>query len=162
MPPFYPIFACVDPPGSRKLLNIDPIRIRIHNTDFKVYTIHCAVQYTDVYVHLGKQILKKEFFFCPRSILHNGGPVSPLLGFYIILTSCTVGWVNLYHKFEIEKYTVCGKLILPQKMKRHFKNNWHNWLANLHGFANICKPPVSNTFKDMQSKILNLIESSFT
>ena len=121
MPPFYPIFACVDPPGSRKLLNIDPIRIRIHNTDFKVYTIHCAVQYTDVYVHLGKQILKKEFFFCPRSILHNGGPVSPLLGFYIILTSCTIGWVNLYHKFEIEKYTVCGKLILPKKRKAFFK-----------------------------------------
>ena len=27
----------------------------------------------------------------------------------------TVGWVNLYQKFEIEKYTVCGKLILPKK-----------------------------------------------
>ena len=63
---------------------------------------------------------------------------------------CTVGWVNLYQKFEIEKYTVCGKLILPKKMERHF---WHNWLANLHGFANICKLPVSNTFKDMHSKI---------
>ena len=24
---------------------------------------------------------------------------------------CIVGWVNLYQKFEIEKYTVCGKLI---------------------------------------------------
>ena len=24
---------------------------------------------------------------------------------------CTVGWVNLYQKFEIEKYPVCGKLI---------------------------------------------------
>ena len=23
----------------------------------------------------------------------------------------TLGWVNLYQKFEIEKYTVCGKLI---------------------------------------------------
>ena len=33
-------------------------------------------------------------------------------------TVCTIGWVNLYQKFEIEKYTVCGKLILPQKMKR--------------------------------------------
>ena len=30
---------------------------------------------------------------------------------------CTVGWVNLYQKFEIEKYTVCGKLILPKKWK---------------------------------------------
>ena len=61
----------------------------------------------------------------------------------------TVGWVNLYKKFEIEKYTVCGKLILPKKWKGIFG---HNWLANLHGFANICKLPVSNTFKDMQSK----------
>ena len=26
-----------------------------------------------------------------------------------------LGWVNLYQKFEIEKYTVCGKLILTQK-----------------------------------------------
>ena len=34
--------------------------------------------------------------------------------------TCTVGCVNLYKKFEIEKYTVCGKLILPQKMERHF------------------------------------------
>ena len=62
-----------------------------------------------------------------------------------------LGWVNLYKKFEIEKYTVCGKLILPKKMEGIFF--WHNWLANLHGFANICKLPVSNTFKDMQSKI---------
>ena len=31
-----------------------------------------------------------------------------------------IGWVNLYQKFEIEKYTVCGKLILPKKMERHF------------------------------------------
>ena len=29
----------------------------------------------------------------------------------------TVGWVNLYQKFEIEKYTVCGKLILQKKWK---------------------------------------------
>ena len=55
-------------------------------------------------------------------------------------TTCIIGWVNLYQKFEIEKYTVCGFF-------------GHNWLANLHGFANICKLPVSNTFKDMQSKI---------
>ena len=33
---------------------------------------------------------------------------------------CTVGWVNLYQKFEIEKYMVCGKLIIPKKMERHF------------------------------------------
>ena len=28
---------------------------------------------------------------------------------------CALGWVNLYQKFEIEKYTVCDKLILPKK-----------------------------------------------
>ena len=28
-------------------------------------------------------------------------------------TVCTIGWVNSYQKFEIEKYTVCGKLIQP-------------------------------------------------
>ena len=40
MPPFYPMFACVDPDpysengsGSRKLPNTDPIQIRIHNTE---------------------------------------------------------------------------------------------------------------------------------
>ena len=33
---------------------------------------------------------------------------------------CMVGWVNLYQKFEIEKYTVCGKLILPKKMENIF------------------------------------------
>ena len=65
-----------------------------------------------------------------------------------------LGWVNLYQKFEIKKYTVCGKLILPKKWKDIFKKIfWHNWLADLHGFANICKLPVSITFKDMQSKI---------
>ena len=32
----------------------------------------------------------------------------------------TVGWVNLYKKFEIEKYTFCGKLILPKKWKGIF------------------------------------------
>ena len=26
----------------------------------------------------------------------------------------------LYQKFEIGKYTVCGRLILPKKMERHF------------------------------------------
>ena len=33
------------------------------------------------------------------------------------------------------------------------KKCWHNWLANSHIFANICKLPVSNTFKEMHSKI---------
>ena len=59
---------------------------------------------------------------------------------------CTVGWVNLYQKFEIEKYTVFGKFILPKKWKGIKNFFWHNWLADLHGFANICKLPVSNTF----------------
>ena len=29
----------------------------------------------------------------------------------------------------------------------------HNWFANLHGFVNICKLSVSNTVKDMHSKL---------
>ena len=33
----------------------------------------------------------------------------------------TAGWVNLYQKFEMEKYTVCGKLILPKKNWKAFK-----------------------------------------
>ena len=33
----------------------------------------------------------------------------------VFLIGYTVGWVNLYKKFEIVKYTVCGKLILPTK-----------------------------------------------
>ena len=33
---------------------------------------------------------------------------------------CTVGWVNLYQKFDIEKYAVCGKLIFPKKWKDIF------------------------------------------
>ena len=32
----------------------------------------------------------------------------------------TVGWVNLYQQYEIEKYTVCGKLIWPKKWKGIF------------------------------------------
>ena len=50
LPPFYPIYACVDPDpyseygsGSRKFLNTDPIRIRIHNTgsfNEKAYSGH--------------------------------------------------------------------------------------------------------------------------
>ena len=46
LPPFYPIFACVDTDpyseyrsGSRKLLNRDQIRIRIHNTASYIYFI---------------------------------------------------------------------------------------------------------------------------
>ena len=40
-------------------------------------------------------------------------PSSPVL---------TVGWVNLYEIFEIEKFTVCGKFILLKKIGRHFLN----------------------------------------
>ena len=39
-------------------------------------------------------------------------------------------------------------------MERNLKKKkLHNWLANLHRFANICKLSVSNTFKDIQSKM---------
>ena len=37
-----------------------------------------------------------------------------------IAKTCTKGWINLYQQFEIEKYTVCGKLILPKKWKEIF------------------------------------------
>ena len=48
---------------------------------------------------------------------------------------CIVGWVNLYQKFEIEKYTVCGKLILSKKIGKAFK-----FLAQLaRVFSWICK-----------------------
>ena len=65
----------------------------------------------------------------------------------------TVGWDNLYQKSEIEKYTVCDKLIKKNGKRLNFFFFWHNWHADLHGIANICKLPVSNTFKNMQSKI---------
>ena len=29
--------------------------------------------------------------------------------------TCPLGWVNFYQKFEIEKYTVFGRLILSKK-----------------------------------------------
>ena len=38
----------------------------------------------------------------------------------LLYTVCILGWVNSYQKFEIEKYTVCDKFILPKKMERHF------------------------------------------
>ena len=37
--------------------------------------------------------------------------------FFVFICNCILGWVNLYKKFKIEKYTVCGKLILPKKWK---------------------------------------------
>ena len=39
------------------------------------------------------------------------------------LTTWTLGWVNLYQKFENEKNTVCGKLILPKNGKAFTKKN---------------------------------------
>ena len=53
------------------------------------------------------------------------------------LCKCTVGWVNLYQKFEIEKYTVCGKLILPQKNGKAFLKKFVEQLAC--EFAWICE-----------------------
>ena len=35
--------------------------------------------------------------------------------FNLLYVHYSVRWVNLYKKFEIEKYTVSGKLILPKK-----------------------------------------------
>ena len=50
-----------------------------------------------------------------------GGGV--MLGQQVGSGEYVLGWVNLYQKFKIQKYTVCGKLILPRKMERHFKKN---------------------------------------
>ena len=59
----------------------------------------------------------------------------------------------MYKKFEIEKYTVCGKLIF-KKWKDIFLNFFlHNWHADMHGFANICKLPVSDTLKICSKKL---------
>ena len=72
---------------------------------------------------------------------------------------------NLFIRIRVQQFagSVCIKNLkltniqfvvnsfYPKKWKGIFF--WHNWLANLHGFANICKLPVSNTFKDMQLKI---------
>ena len=54
---------------------------------------------------------------------HNEEPIYPSRlskGKFWVVEYYIVGWVNLYQKFEIEKYTVCGKLILPKKLKGIF------------------------------------------
>ena len=67
------------------------------------------------------------------------------------VTYSTVGWVNLYKKFEIEKYTGCGKAIVPKNVCRNILNIFlHKWLADLHGFAWVWeyrKLPVTHTLK---------------
>ena len=49
---------------------------------------------------------------------------------------CIIGCVNLYQKFEIEKYIVCGKLILPQKNGKAFlkKKFWHKQASCVQHF----------------------------
>ena len=67
-----------------------------------------------------------------------------------------VGCVNLYKTFEIEKYTVCVKLILQKKWKAFLKSFFCTIglqiCMDFRIFA-FCKLPVTNTFKYMQSKI---------
>ena len=46
--------------------------------------------------------------------------ILPTTQFLFLFTIYILSWVNLYQKFEIEKHTVCDKLILPKKMERHF------------------------------------------
>ena len=43
--------------------------------------------------------------------------ISPMRPISSLHVHCTLGWVNLYQKFEIGNYTVCGKLILTKKWK---------------------------------------------
>ena len=45
------------------------------------------------------------------------------------------------------------KLFYPQICEGNIFLLLHKWLENLHGFANICKLPVAQTFKVMESKI---------
>ena len=68
-------------------------------------------------------------------------------------TVCTLGWANLYQKFEIEKYTVVNSFYQKNRKAFFVIFFWLNWLAILHGFANICKLSISNTFKGMHSQI---------
>ena len=63
--------------------------------------------------------------------------------------SCTLGWVNLYQKCEIEKYIVCGKLILPKEMERHFLKNFFattgsRMCIDLRIFASFLYPTLLN------------------
>ena len=66
-----------------------------------------------------------------------------------------LGWVNLYKKnLKLKNIQFVVNSFYKKKWKDIYKNFFlHNWHANLYGFANICMLPVSNTFKDMQSKI---------
>ena len=58
-----------------------------------------------------------------------------------------LGWVNLSQKLEIEKNTVCGKVISSKKFVRNlFTLFLHKWHADLHGIANFCNLPVAHTF----------------
>ena len=71
-----------------------------------------------------------------------------------------LGWVNLYQKFEIEKSTVCGKLILQ---KIHTKKQKHFWAQLECEFAWICKYLQASCIQHFQRyAVKNLIESSFT
>ena len=47
------------------------------------------------------------------------------------------------------------KLFYPKIVKEAIKKKFtlNKWLVNLHGFANICKHPIVQTLKVMQSKI---------
>ena len=61
---------------------------------------------------------------------------------------------NSNKNWKIGKKQSVVKLFYPKICKRNtFLIFLHKWLANLHGFANICKLPVAQTFKVMQSKI---------
>ena len=62
---------------------------------------------------------------------------------------------NSITNLKLSTLQVVVKSFYPKKLGRKQKKNifWHKWLENLHGFANICKLSVDQTFKVMQSKI---------
>ena len=63
---------------------------------------------------------------------------------------------NSIKKFKIEHFIGCGEVIVPKKLGRK-QFFLHKWLANLHGFGNICKLSVAQNFKVMQSKIFQKV-----
>ena len=47
--------------------------------------------------------------------------------------SCAEGWVNLYQKLEIEKNTVCGKVISSKKLLSNFIKKYANLVLDSYG-----------------------------
>ena len=74
----------------------------------------------------------------------------------LLYTNIRLG--NLYQKFEIEKYTVNGKLILPKKIERHLKKkNLHELACEFAWICEYLQASCIQHFNPLQpaKKILN-------